>query len=118
MSTTIFGVEWRGETLVLIPDKELGEFAYVDLEGQEIISLLKNSSEKNVVMDFYKTKYFGSTALAFFVKLWKIVSGRRGKMAFCNLSEQGKEILEITRLDTLWSICGTREDAMKTVRQG
>jgi hypothetical protein len=36
-------------------------------------------------------------------------------MAFCNLSPQEKEILRLTKLDSLWPICGSREEAMQTV---
>ena len=36
-------------------------------------------------------------------------------MAFCNISEDERDVLRITRLDTLWSICESRSDAMEAV---
>ena len=36
-------------------------------------------------------------------------------MAFCNLSEYQQEILKITKLDKFWTICESRDEAMKVV---
>ncbi len=62
------------------------------------------------------TDYYGSTALGFFLKLWKRIRSVDGKMAFCNVSPYEQEVLRLTRLDTLWPICGTREDALQCLR--
>jgi anti-anti-sigma factor len=67
-------------------------------------------------MDFHKTDYYGSTALAFFLKLWKRVRNRNGRMAFCNISDHEREILTVTQLDRLWPIYLSREEATKAVK--
>jgi hypothetical protein len=36
-------------------------------------------------------------------------------MAFCNVSDHEREILKVTKLDSLWTICGSREEAMQAV---
>jgi anti-anti-sigma factor len=68
-------------------------------------------------MDFSRTDYYGSTALAFFVNVWKAVRRHQGHMSFCSVSDHERQILSLTRLDTLWSICGTREEALEAVRK-
>ena len=45
-----------------------------------------------------------SVALGFFVRLWKLVSGYGGCMAFCNLSDREREILAVCGLDRLWPL--------------
>ncbi len=37
-------------------------------------------------------------------------------MAFCNVSSHEQEVLRLTRLDTLWPICSTREQALDRLR--
>ncbi len=57
-------------------------------------------------------------ALGFFIKLWKRVRSVDGQFAFCEVSEHEREVLELTRLDSLWSICPTRAEALAVVRAG
>jgi hypothetical protein len=37
-------------------------------------------------------------------------------MAFCRVSEHEREILQATRLDGLWPVCLSREEALHAVR--
>jgi anti-anti-sigma factor len=117
-ATGLFGIECQGDTVIVTPAHDLREVDYADIEAaaKEVLDLLSSSPATNLIMDFHRTDYYGSTALAFFVKLWKRVCGRNGKMAFCNLSDHEKEILRTTRLDSLWSICPTRQEALAAVR--
>jgi anti-anti-sigma factor len=73
---------------------------------------------RNILLDFEGTDYYGSTALGLFLKLWKRVRSLDGNMAFCNVSEHEREVLRLTRLDSLWPICGTREEALETLQSG
>jgi anti-anti-sigma factor len=114
----LFDVERDREVLILIPRADLREAEYQDIEagGRGLLDLVSAPEVKGVVLDFHRTDYFGSTALGFFLRLWKRVGSRGGRMAFCNLSANEGEILAVTRLDTLWPACPSREDAVKLVR--
>jgi anti-anti-sigma factor len=116
-TTDLFEVEREGEVLFLTPKADLREFEYRDIEakGRSILDMLGAGGPRCVVIDFSKTDCYGSTALAFFVRLWKRVSSRGGRMAFCHVSEHEREILAVTRLDSLWPVCGTPEEALKAV---
>jgi anti-anti-sigma factor len=116
--TDLFDVERDGEVLVVTPTADLRESAYQDIEvgAKDILDVLATGEIKGLVLDFHRTDYYGSTALGLFVRLWKRVGGRGGRMAFCNVSEHEKEILIGTRLDTLWPICTTKAEALKVVR--
>jgi len=114
----IFEIEQQDDTIIVVPTSDLREldFQRIVAGGENIFDLLKGSDTKNVVLDFHKTDYYGSAALGWFVKLWKRVRGRDGRMAFCNLSEHEKEILQFTKLDHLWPICSSRQEAVDVVR--
>ena len=113
----IFQVERAGETIVVIPLADLSELAYQEIAAgaTEILELLDHAPVQNVVLDFCRTEYYGSTALGFFVKLWKRVSRRNGRMAFCNVSEHEKETLQIMKLDDLWPTYSSRREALEAV---
>ena len=117
--TDLFVIERDGDTLILTPQKDLREFEYQHIEGgaREVLDLLGQGSVKNLVMDFHKTDYYGSTALGFFVKLWKRVRARNGQLAFCNVSNHEREILRATNLDNLWPLCASRQEAVEAVKR-
>lgn len=113
----LFEIEQQGNLAIVIPVDDLRELDYQQIEvgAKEIVKLLDESQVKDVVLDFHKTDYYGSTALAFFVNLWKKVCSREGQMVFCRVSEHERQILSLTKLDTLWPVCGTREDAFAEI---
>jgi anti-anti-sigma factor len=115
---SLFDVERDGAVLILIPRSDLRESEFQDLElgGRGVLDLVSAPEVKGVVLDFHRTDYYGSTALGFFLRLWKRVGSRGGRMAFCNLSPNESEILAVTRLDTLWPAFPSREEAVKAVR--
>jgi anti-anti-sigma factor len=114
----IFEVEQVDDTIIVIPTIDLRELDYQQIEdgAKVILELINGTAIRNVVLDFHKTDYYGSTALGFFVKLWKRVSTRHGRMAFCNVSDHEKEILRITKLDHSWPIFSSRREAVDAVR--
>lgn len=114
----VFEFEQVGETLIVTPTTDLRELAYEQIEtgATEVLGLLNQASIKNVILDFRKTDCYGSTALGFFVRLWKRVRQRHGSLAFCNVSEHEKEILRVTKLNQLWPICSSREEALQAVQ--
>jgi anti-anti-sigma factor len=114
----IFEIEREGDTIVVIPAVDLRELDYQRIEAgaRRVLDLLNGKDIKNVVMDFHKTDYYGSTALGFFVKLLKRVRSRHGRMVFCNVSDHEKEILRVTNLDHSWPIYPSRTEAREAVK--
>lgn len=117
-ATRAFQIEREGQTLVVTVMMDLRELEYSQIEAgaSDILHLLGNGTIKNVVLDFHKTDFYGSTALGFFVRLWKRIRDRGGRMAFSGVSDHEKEILKVANLDGLWPICPSREEALKAVQ--
>jgi anti-anti-sigma factor len=119
MNQTIgaFELEWKGETLVLTPQINWGELAFQAMEpgATEILERLTNTVTKYVVLDCCRTDYFGTSVLSYCLKLWEKVKNQGGQLVFCNVSDHEKEILQFMKLDSLWTICGSREEAMQAV---
>lgn len=116
-TTTTLPIEQIGETVVITPSKDLSELGFDQIvrDADCALQLLDGTRTKNAVFDFRHTDYYGSTALSFFVKIWKRVREIGGALAFCNLSDHEREILVITKLDTLWVVCESREEALRAV---
>jgi anti-anti-sigma factor len=114
----VFEVEQQGDTVIAVPAVDLRELEYQRIEdGAGTLLGLLGGGVKNVVLDFHRTGSYGSTALAFFVILWKRVRTQSGRMAFCNVSDAEKEVLGVTRLDRLWPVCPSRAEALAAVKE-
>ncbi|OHB73167.1 MAG: hypothetical protein A2V70_18100 [Planctomycetes bacterium RBG_13_63_9] len=111
-------METEGNTLVVVPlgsvSSLAGESAKPELDS--LLEQLEQGQIRNVVVDFLNVSYFGTIMLATMHTIWKRVRESGGKMALCNLSVVGHEILRISGFDTLWPICDSREEAMEAVR--
>lgn len=119
-ATNLFALDCRDGTVIVTPTDDLSEFQFRELTEQAnhaFKELEKSDDNRNVVLDFRNTDYFGSTALGIFVQLWSRVCRRGGRLAFCNLSERERLILHITQLDTQWPLCDTLDDALEAVKQ-
>jgi anti-anti-sigma factor len=115
----IFDIEQQDATLIVTPLVNLRELDFQRIEegARKVLDLLNGPGVKNVVLDFHKTDYYGSTALGFFLKLLKRVRTQNGHMAFCNVSDHEREILQITKLDHSWPICSSRTEALDAVKE-
>ena len=114
----LFQMQMEGDTLVLSPISNLSELelSFFEDEFRSVIQRLEEAGYRQVLLDFEGTDYYGSTALGFFLKLWKRLRKVDGKMAFCNVSSHEQEVLRLTRLDTLWPVCATRAQALELLR--
>jgi anti-anti-sigma factor len=119
-TTKLFDVEHTGQTLVVTPRQNLRELDWprIDAGMADVLDRLDKGAVRNVVLDFHQTDYYGSTALGYFLNLWKRVREHKGRMAFCCLSGHERDILEVAGLDRLWPVCASREEALGAVRGG
>ena len=115
-----FDTDRTGRTLVLMPRGSVSSLAGEDV-GSELNRLLEElcpPGPTNVVIDFAKAAYFGTVMLGAMHLIWRRVRDQQGKMALCNLSEMGREILRVSGVDVLWPICLTREEALEEIEKG
>jgi anti-anti-sigma factor len=79
--------------------------------------LVKITDGYNVVVDLSQTDYFGSSAIGLFNRLVSHVTDKSHRIAFCNLSEHETEVIDITHLNQIWEIKGSRNDALQFVSE-
>lgn len=115
---SVCDVECQGDIAILTPTMDLGELVYEDFEGvvYTTLEMLDNGNVRHVVIDFDRTKYFGSRTITSLLKLGNTTRSHGGKMVLAGLSPQEKEILKVTKLDTFWPMCSSREAAIEAVQ--
>jgi anti-anti-sigma factor len=115
----LFEIEREGDTVVVTPQANLRELAYPQIEegACEVLDLLESGGARNVIIDLHRTDYYGSSALEFFIRLWKRIRGRDGQLVFCRVSSRELEVLKLMNLDRLWPVCRSRREALETVQK-
>jgi anti-anti-sigma factor len=116
-ATVLFEIDWQGDTLFLIPRRDLRELEYQEIEEEEegLFRLVDELPIRNVVVDFAKTDYFGSTALGLLAQLGRKARARGCCMALCNVSAHEQDILDVAGLAAFWPIYSSREKAVKAL---
>jgi len=112
-----FEIEHVDGTVILTALTDLGELELENVKKrfEETLSRLSRRHVKNVIVDLSHADYYGSSALAFFVALWKLVRSSGGEFALCNVSPHGLKTLNVTHLDRLWEIFDSKDDAMRAI---
>ena len=85
------------------------------LASTDTILSAAEADDPRIVVDLKGIEFFSSSFIELMFRLWKRVKNRDGRFALCNLHPYCREVLEITNLHTLWSLCDSRDDAIADV---
>jgi anti-sigma B factor antagonist len=78
---------------------------------QKVLDALEGGGRKFVV-DFAKTGYIDSSGLGVLVSLSKKIREQGGELRLAGLNEDLQTLFELTKLDTLFAITKTAEEAL------
>lgn len=110
-------VERTEDVLIVTPLRIIGTLAdtSVRTEVEGVMALFEQPDVTNAVVDFGQMKYFGASLLELLQTLGKKMESCGGGMALCNLSTVGREVLQITQLDTRWPSYLSRQRALSAL---
>jgi len=96
----------------------------LDIDGQLIVGnrqkfkdkVLKEleSGERKFLIDFANTGYIDSSGLGVLVSLSKKIREQGGELRLANLNEDLRTLFELTKLDTLFHIVDSRQEALES----
>jgi anti-sigma B factor antagonist len=94
----------------------------VEVEGQLIvgnrqelkatIQTALDNGERKLLIDFAKTGYIDSSGLGALVSISKKVREQGGELRLAGLNEDLRSLFELTKLDTLFAIADSTEQAL------
>ena len=103
--------------------EKTGDITIVDVDGQLIVGNrqeLKQTvldelekGDRKFLIDFSKTGYIDSSGLGVLVSLSKKIREHGGDLRLAALNEDLRTLFELTKLDTLFRIADSREDALQ-----
>jgi anti-sigma B factor antagonist len=102
----------RGITVVTFIERKILEAAHILELGEELLQLVEKDSNKDLLLDFSSVEFLSSAALNKLIILDKKVKSKSGQLKLCNMMPEIREVFVITRLNQLFDIVDTREQAM------
>jgi anti-sigma B factor antagonist len=76
------------------------------------VELRINNGEKRVVLDLQELKYINSSGLNVLINILTKCRNSGGEVVVCCLSEKVKQLFLITKLNSLFTVTGTLEEAL------
>jgi anti-anti-sigma regulatory factor len=86
------------------------------IDRSALLEQIHNPAVRYVVFDFAGAEYFGSLVLDTLCMAWKHARECGAGMALCNVSPFGSEILRKAKLNMLWLVATSREQAIEALR--
>ena len=110
--------EIDGNVLVVVPlgDCSSLEAAVLEEELRAILAQVASSGVTGLIIDLEQAPYFGSTMLGGLIKLWRSMKLVQGRLVLCNVSANEHDVLNATRLDSVWDVYPTRAAALEALR--
>lgn len=105
------------QTLIVMPLRSVGTLGEENIrpELDELLARFQLPYPRSAVIDMTKVSYFGTALLKAIHAVWQCVKRLDGRMALCNVSPTGREVLRVSKFDTLWPICDSRSEAIENV---
>jgi anti-sigma B factor antagonist len=101
---------------------EIDGVTVIEVDGQLIVGNRQELKQRvmdeverggrKFLIDFEKTGYIDSSGLGVLVSLSKKIREQGGELRLANLNEDLRTLFELTKLDTLFQIAGSRAEAL------
>lgn len=104
--------EIRGITVVSFVERKILEAAHILQLGEELQRLIEKDGTRDLLLDFSNVEFLSSAALNKLIILDKKVKGKSGQLKLCGMTPEIREVFVITRLNQLFDIVDTRENAL------
>jgi anti-anti-sigma factor len=114
-----FSSDRDAELMVIKVLRNSSSLAEVEVRAESdlIKQELKGAGVTGLVFDLTHVDYFGSAMLESMLGFWKSIGSPDHRVAVCGASKTAKEILKVSRFDTLWKIKETLPDALVSLRE-
>lgn len=115
----VFAYEIRDNVLIVVPMGAALNFRYqeVHLQTNHLYHLLDDPNVDSVVVDFSQVDYLDTIILSCLLRLLTKVRYGNGRGALCCVSPRMEEVLANVKLNSMWPVYPTREQAVQAVQR-
>ena len=110
-SKLVSEVREQGDAIIAALQGEIDLHSSPDLRGQ-LLRILENKKPKKLILNLTGVPYMDSSAIAVLVETLQRVRKHGGNVHLTNLQPRVKGLLEIARLETIFVVSNTEQDAI------
>lgn len=109
-----FTLEHVKNVLVVMPGSRVGTLAGGEIaeRRRHLIEVVRHSEFRTTVVDLRNVEYLNSCLLDTLCVVWGCLRERSAKMVLCNLSDVAQDVFNVSRLNRLWPVYSSREEAL------
>ena len=104
-----------GVCVVVFEDRKILEQLAINDIGSRLTQLAEARTEPKLLLDFQNVEHLSSAALGMLITLNKQMHERQGRLVLAGIQPQIYEVFKITRLNKLFTILSSTEDAIKAL---
>ena len=101
-----------GVTIVELKDRKILEEMSIMQIGEQLNAIIAKTELPKLIIDFTNVAHMSSSALGILITLHKRIREKRGQLRLCCIQSAIYEIFVITRLNEIFSICQSRQEAL------
>jgi anti-anti-sigma factor len=102
----------NGVTLVTFLDRKILDLNAIQELGDKLIAMVEQDRRTALVLDFQIVEYLSTAMIGNLVILDKKVKEKSGRLVLCNLTPVIKEVFAVTRLDQVFEIEDSLDEAL------
>lgn len=109
-----FTLERLESALVVNPGSRVGTLTGGEIveRRRKLIEEARNSELRTIVVDFRNVECLNSGLLDTLCVVWGLLRERSARMVLCNLSDFAMDVLNVSRLNKLWPVYSSRDEAL------
>ena len=105
-----------GATVVELMDRRILDEVSINEIGEQLTGMVARASSPKFVLDFSGVAHMSSSALGMLITLHKRLREKGGELRLCGIQPAILEVFVITRLNEIFTICQSREQALQTLK--
>lgn len=105
--------EIDGITIAKFVDKKILDEANIQIIGSQLFELIDEDGRRKIILDFSMVEYLSSAALGKLIIMEKKAKAAKSKLRLCCIRPDIYEVFELTRLNKVFDIKGTQEEALE-----
>ena len=99
-------------TVVELTEQKILDEVTISQIAAQLNALAAESDRPKIVVDFTQVSHMSSSALGMLITLHKRVREKNGQLRFCNIQPTIYEVFVITRLNEIFEIRSSRQEAL------
>ena len=105
-------------TIVHFADAKVIDQRNINLIGSELTGMVEKNGVTKMLINMEDVQYLSSAVLGKLISLHKTLRMKKGLLKLCNIAPSIYEVFEITRLDKVFDIYDSEDEALTAFRVG